>query len=288
MKLVRYGARGEERPAALDDTGQLRDLSSLCADIGGSTLLPAELARLRAVDYGDLPRVAGMPRLGPCVGGVGKIIGVGLNYADHAAESNMPVPAEPVVFMKPTSAIVGPNDVVEIPRGSEKTDWEVELGVVIGLPGRYIPPERAMEHVAGYCIVNDVSERAWQLERGTQWDKGKGHDTFAPIGPWLVTADEVPDPQTLDLWLEVDGHRYQNGNTRTMVFGVRALVAYISQFMSLRSGDIISTGTPPGVGLGQKPPRYLRPGQTMRLGITGLGEQEQRTVPAASSWENER
>jgi 2,4-diketo-3-deoxy-L-fuconate hydrolase len=220
-------------------------------------------------------------RLGPCVGRVGKFICIGLNYADHAAESNMPVPPEPVVFSKWTSAISGPDDDVEIPRGSSRTDWEVELGVVIGTAGRYIEESRALAHVAGYCIVNDVSEREFQLERGGgQWDKGKGHDTFGPIGPWLVTADEVADPQSLDLWLEVDGHRYQDGNTRTMVFGVASLVSHLSRFMSLQPGDIISTGTPPGVGMGQKPPRYLVPGQVMRLGIQGLGEQRQRTVAA--------
>lgn len=280
MKLLRYGPAGAEKPGILDSEGQLRDLTSVIADVGGAALLPATLAKLKALDTGGLPRVAGTPRIGPCVGAVGKIIGVGLNYSDHAAESNMAVPTEPVFFMKPASAIAGPNDDVEIPRGSQKTDWEVELGVVIGRPAKYVSPGRALEHVAGYCIVNDVSERAFQLERGTQWDKGKGHDTFAPIGPWLVTADEIPDPQSLDLWLEVDGHRYQNGNTRTMVFNVAQLVSYISQFMSLRPGDVISTGTPPGVGLGQKPPKYLRPGQTMRLGISGLGEQKQKTVPA--------
>jgi 2-keto-4-pentenoate hydratase/2-oxohepta-3-ene-1,7-dioic acid hydratase in catechol pathway len=210
---------------------------------------------------------------------VGKIIGVGLNYKDHAAESNMSIPKEPPLFLKPSSAIIGPNDDVEIPFGSEKTDWEVELGVVIGKPGKYLSVEQALEHVCGYLIVNDVSERAWQLERGGQWDKGKGCDTFAPIGPWLVTADEVGDPQSLDLWLEVDGVRFQNGNTRTMIFDVAYLVSYCSHFFGLKSGDIISTGTPPGVGLGQKPPKYLRPGQTMRLGITGLGTQRQCTVP---------
>lgn len=227
-----------------------------------------------------LPLIEGEPRIGPCIGNVGKIIGVGLNYANHVAESNMPEPSEPVLFLKASSAIVGPNDDVEIPRGSEKTDWEVELGVVIGEPAKCVTRERAMEHVAGYCIVNDVSERAYQLDRGGQWDKGKGYDTFAPLGPWLVTPNEIPNPQSLDLWLEVDGHRFQSGNTRTMIFGVAHLISYISQFMSLQSGDVISTGTPPGVGLDQKPPKYLRPGQTMRLGITGLGVQQQRTVLA--------
>jgi 2-keto-4-pentenoate hydratase/2-oxohepta-3-ene-1,7-dioic acid hydratase in catechol pathway len=278
MKLTRYGPRGSERPGILDANGCLRDLSLRVPDIGGATLLPEQLAKLRELDTANLPKVDNEPHAGPCVAGVGKIICVGLNYRDHAAESNMAVPSEPVLFMKPTSSIVGPDDDVEIPPGSEKTDWEVELGIIIGKPGRYIPERRAHEHIAGYCIVNDISERAYQLERGGQWDKGKGCDTFAPIGPWLVTADEIPDPQDLDLWLEVDGHRFQSGNTRTMIFGVFYLVSYISQFMSLQSGDIISTGTPPGVGLGQKPPIYLKSGQTMRLGIAGLGIQQQQTV----------
>jgi 2-keto-4-pentenoate hydratase/2-oxohepta-3-ene-1,7-dioic acid hydratase in catechol pathway len=284
MKLLRYGSPGRERPALLDSDGALRDLSFHVSDISGQALLPPSLKTLGALKPESLPLVEGKPRVGPCVGAVGKIIGVGLNYADHAAESNMPVPAEPPLFLKPSSAIVGPNDDVEIPLRSEKTDWEVELGVVIGRPGKYIPEKHALEHVAGYCVVNDVSERAYQLERGGQWDKGKCCDTFAPIGPWLVTSDEIADPQNLDLWLEVDGHRYQNGNTRTMIFGVAHLVSYISQFMSLQSGDIISTGTPPGVGLGQKPPKYLKAGQTMRLGISGLGIQQQRTVAAAGYW----
>jgi len=265
----------------LDGKGRLRDLSDCVPDVGGTALLPAGVDYLRSLDPSSLPEVAGSPRIGPCVGGVGKIIGVGLNYKDHAAESGMPFPSEPPLFLKCTSAIIGPNDDVEIPLGSEKTDWEVELGVVIGKPGRNLKQERAYEHVVGYCIVNDISERAWQLERGGQWDKGKGCDTFAPLGPWLVTTDEVPDPQQLNLWLEVDGHRFQTGNTASMIFTVAELVAYISQFMSLRSGDVISTGTPPGVGLGQKPPKYLRVDQSMRLGITGLGIQQQRTVPAA-------
>lgn len=280
MKLLRYGRKGSECPGILDTEGRLRDLSAHVSDIGGSALLPEQHAMLRGLDVASLPKVDGEPRLGPCVAGIGKIICVGLNYSDHAAESNMPVPSEPVLFMKPTSSIVGPNDDVEIPRRSEKTDWEVELGIVIGKPAKYVSESQAQEHIAGYCIVNDVSERAYQLERGGQWDKGKGCDTFAPIGPWLVTADEVSDPQNLDLWLEVDGRRFQSGNTRTMVFGVAHLVSYISQFMSLQSGDIISSGTPPGVGLGQKPPVYLKPGQTMRLGISGLGIQQQRTVAA--------
>jgi 2-keto-4-pentenoate hydratase/2-oxohepta-3-ene-1,7-dioic acid hydratase in catechol pathway len=280
VKLLRYGPPGREKPGLLDGSGRLRDLSQHIADIARMVLLPESLKFIGLLDHEKLPLIEGKPRIGPCVGNVGKIVGVGLNYADHAAESNMPVPSEPPLFLKPSSAIVGPNDDVEIPLGSEKTDWEVELGVVIGEPAKYVTRERAMRHVAGYCIVNDVSERAYQLERGGQWDKGKGCDTFAPIGPWLVTPNEISDPQNLDLWLEVDGHRFQNGNTRTMIFGVAHLISYISQFMTLHPGDVISTGTPPGVGLGQKPPRYLLAGQTMRLGITGLGVQEQRTVSA--------
>lgn len=280
MKLVRVGRPGAEKPALLDGQGRLRDVSQHVGDIAGAVLAPDGLDRLRRLDPDSLPLVAGAPRIGPCVGGVGKIVCVGLNYSDHAAESGMAVPPEPVLFLKPSSSLCGPCDDVEIPRGSEKADWEVELGVVIGSPAKYVPEERALDCVAGYCVVNDVSERAFQLERAGQWDKGKAHDTFAPVGPWLVTADEVPDPQALDLWLEVDGHRYQQGNTRTMVFGVAHLVSYISRFMSLLPGDIISTGTPPGVGMGQKPPVFLRAGQTMRLGITGLGEQRQRTVAA--------
>lgn len=280
MKLLRYGAAGHERPALLDNEGGLRDLSRHTSDIAGSALLPAALEALRSIDPKSLPRVEGEARIGPCVGDVGKIVCVGLNYSDHAAESNMPVPSEPVLFLKPSSAIVGANDDVQIPPGAEKTDWEVELGIVIGKPGKYISRESAFEHVAGYCIVNDISERSYQLERGGQWDKGKGCDTFAPIGPWLVTADEISDPHDLDLWLEVDGRRFQSGNTRTMIFGVDHLVSYISQFMSLHSGDVISSGTPPGVGFGQKPPLYLKVGQTMRLGISCLGIQQQRTVAA--------
>lgn len=285
MKLLRYGPKGQEKPGLLDAQGRVRDLSGEVSDIAGDALTPEGLARIAQLDVSSLPLVPGTPqqdlRLGACVGRVGKFICIGLNYADHAAESGMPVPVEPVVFSKWTSAIVGPNDDVEIPRGSQRTDWEVELGVVIGKGGRYISEAQAMEHVAGYCVVNDVSEREVQLERGGgQWDKGKGCDTFGPTGPWMVTADEVPNPQALDLWLEVDGRRYQNGNTRTMVFGVAQLISHLSQFMSLQPGDIISTGTPPGVGLGQKPPVYLVAGQTMRLGISGLGEQQQRTVQA--------
>ncbi|MCB4770049.1 fumarylacetoacetate hydrolase family protein [Ancylobacter sp. Lp-2] len=281
MKLVRYGQPGAERPAILDAQGVLRDLSGIVPDIGGATLLPEGLAKIAALDLSTLPAVDGNPRIGACVGQVGKFICVGLNYTDHAAESGMAIPDEPVLFMKTTSSIVGPNDDVEIPRGSEKTDWEVELGIVIGKTAKYVSKEDAYDHVAGYCVINDVSERHFQLERGGQWDKGKGCDTFGPIGPWLVTTDEITDPHVLDMWLEVDGKRYQNGSTRTMIFDVPTIVSYISQFMSLQPGDIISTGTPPGVGLGQKPPVYLKAGQTMRLAISGLGEQQQTTVPAA-------
>ena len=284
MKLLRYGPKGHEKPGLLDAQGHVRDLSAVIDDVAGAALLPESLARLRALDINRLPVVDGTPqaglRLGACVGNVGKFICIGLNYSDHAAETGAEVPAEPVVFNKWTSAISGPDDDVEIPRDSVKTDWEVELGVVIGKGGRYISEADALSHVAGYCVINDVSEREYQLERGGTWDKGKGCDTFGPLGPWLVTADEVPDPQALHLWLEVDGHRYQNGSTSTMVFGVAHLVSYLSRFMSLQPGDVVSTGTPPGVGLGQKPPVYLRAGQTMRLGIQGLGEQRQRTVNA--------
>lgn len=282
MKLLRYGQKGQEKPGVLDAQGRVRDLSGVVLDIAGHYLTSQELDILRALDLDSLPLVSGTPqqdlRLGPCVGSVGKFICIGLNYSDHAAESGMDMPMEPVVFNKWTSAICGPNDDVEIPRGSLKTDWEVELGVVIGKGGRYIDEADALEHVAGYCVINDVSERAYQLELGGTWDKGKGCDTFGPLGPWLVTADEVPNPQALHMWLEVDGHRYQNGSTATMVFQVPFLISYLSRFMSLQPGDVISTGTPPGVGFGQKPPIYLRLGQVMRLGIDGLGEQCQRTI----------
>lgn len=281
MKLLRYGPQGQEKPGLLDAQGRLRDISGQVADLAGEVLGADSLARLRQLDPNTLPLVDGSPRLGPCVGRVGKFICIGLNYADHAAESGLDVPKEPVVFNKWTSAICGPNDAVQIPRDSTKTDWEVELGVVIGKAGRYIDEANALDHVAGYCVVNDVSEREWQIERGGTWDKGKGFDTFGPLGPWLVTADEVADPQNLDLWLEVDGHRYQNGNTRTMIFTVAQIIAYLSRCMSLQPGDVISTGTPPGVGMGVKPQSvYLKPGQEMRLGIQGLGEQHQRTVAA--------
>jgi len=278
MKLVRYGAAGSEKPGLLDLTGALRDLSGVVDDIAGKTLLPDSLAKLRAIDPNSLPRVPGTPRLGACVGGVGKFICIGLNYSDHAAESNMAVPKEPVIFMKATSCIVGPNDNIEIPRGSEKTDWEVELGFVIGKPAKYVSEADALSHVAGYCVVNDVSERAFQLEGTGQWVKGKSADTFGPVGPWLVTSDEIKDPQNLSMWLEVDGTRRQNGSTKTMVFGVAHLVSYLSKFMSLQPGDLVTTGTPPGVGHGHKPPVYLRAGNEVRLGVEGLGEQRQRVV----------
>jgi ureidoglycolate lyase len=282
MKLVRYGNPGQEKPGLVDAGGVVRDLSAHVDDIAGAVLTPEGLARIAALDPASLPAVAGPGRFGPCVGRVGKFICVGLNYADHAAESGMKVPDEPVLFMKATSAITGPNDPVIIPRGSLKTDWEVELGVVIGKEARYVSEADAMDHVAGYCVVNDVSERAFQAERGGQWTKGKSADSFGPIGPWLVTRDEVKDPQKLKMWLSVDGVMRQNGSTATMVFGVRHLVHYISQFMSLQPGDVITTGTPPGVGMGIKPePVYLRPGQEIRLGIEGLGEQTQTTVAAA-------
>ena len=280
MKLLRYGPKGQEKPGLLDAEGRVRSLDGIVPDIDGDAFSSAGMDRLRRADPAGLPLVEGNPRLGPCVGKVGKMICIGLNYSDHAAESGMQVPPEPVIFMKATSAICGPNDDVEIPRGSEQTDWEVELGVVIGREAKYVDEASALDHVAGYCVVNDVSERHFQIHRHGQWVKGKSHDTFGPLGPWLVTRDEVPDPNDLAMWLEVDGHRYQDGSTRTMVYKVPFLVSYLSQFMSLQPGDVISTGTPPGVGLGQKPPVYLRPGQTMRLGVAGLGEQTQRTVQA--------
>ena len=278
MKLLRYGPPGREKPGLLDASGTIRDLSDVVDDIAGATLLPESIARISALDSGLLPAVSGQPRLGPCVGRVGKMLCIGLNYSDHAAESGMALPVEPILFMKATSCISGPDDDIVLPRGSLKTDWEVELAVVIGQPGKYIADDRALDHVAGYCVANDLSERAFQLEGTGQWVKGKSADTFGPIGPWLVTRDEIADWSTLDMWLEVDGRRFQNGSTRTMVFGVPFLVSYVSRYMSLQSGDVILTGTPPGVGLGQKPPVYLRAGQQVRLGITGLGEQHQHVV----------
>ena len=280
MKLLRYGPKGQEKPGMLDGQGRIRDLSGQIADLSGAALTPEGLARIAALDVAALPLVPGTPRLGPCVGGVGKFICIGLNYADHAAETGAAIPTEPVVFNKWTSAICGPNDDIEIPRGSTKTDWEVELGVIIGKGGRYIEESDALGHVAGYCVINDVSEREWQLERGGTWDKGKGCDTFGPLGPWLVTPDEAGEVGNLPMWLEVDGHRYQNGSTATMIFTVPQIIAYLSRFLSLQPGDVISTGTPPGVGLGQKPPVYLKGGEVMRLGIEGLGEQVQKVVRA--------
>ncbi|ADL02177.1 fumarylacetoacetate hydrolase family protein [Brevundimonas subvibrioides] len=279
MKLLRYGPKGLEKPGLLDEAGVIRDLSGHVADITPDLLHGEGLERLKAIDPASLPVVEGSPRHGTPVAGSRKFIAIGLNFADHAAESNLPIPAEPVVFMKAISCLTGPNDEVVIPRGSLKTDWEVELGIVIGKPASYVEEADALDHVAGYVLINDVSERAFQTERGGTWDKGKGCDTFGPVGPWLVTADEVADVQTLDMWLDLNGKRMQTGNTRTMIFGVAEIVAYVSQFMTLEPGDLITTGTPPGVGLGQKPePFYLKPGDVMRLGIQGLGEQQQTVV----------
>jgi 2-keto-4-pentenoate hydratase/2-oxohepta-3-ene-1,7-dioic acid hydratase in catechol pathway len=276
MKLLRFGPKGNEKPGLLDTNGVIRDLSGVLPDLTASQLARGVLARLAELDPTQLPAVAQPVRYAPIVADIGKLICVGLNYSDHAAESGMAVPGEPVLFMKATSSIMGCNDAVVLPRGSAKSDWEVELGVVIGKRARYVDEDQALDYVAGYCVVNDLSEREYQLERGGQWDKGKGCDTFGPVGPYLVTRDEVADPQNLDLWLELNGKRLQTGNTRTMVFNVAHLVSYISRFMTLNPGDVISTGTPPGVGLGQKPdPVYLKPGDRMRLGIAGLGEQEQ-------------
>ena len=275
MKLLRYGPQGAEKPGLLDAGGTIRDLSGVVGDIGGATLSDEGLDRLRGLDTAKLPEVDPRVRLGPCVGGIGKFICIGLNYSDHAAETGATVPPEPIIFMKATSAICGPNDPVIIPRGSEKTDWEVELGVVIGKRAKYVSEADAMDHVAGYCVVNDVSERDFQTERQGQWTKGKSADHFGPTGPWLVTRDEVADPQNLAMWLKVNGETRQNGSTATMVYGVAHLVSYLSQFMSLDPGDIISTGTPPGVGMGMKPPTYLKAGDVIELGIEGLGEQRQ-------------
>lgn len=280
MKLLRYGPVGQEKPGLLDQDGKIRDLSGHIADIADDVLTPEGLAKLAAIDPASLPEVSGNPRLGACVGNVRKFIAIGLNYADHAAESGLPVPAEPVVFNKWTSCIVGPNDDIQIPPGSVKTDWEVELGIVIGKAASNVSQQDALDHVAGYCVVNDVSEREWQIERGATWDKGKGFNTFGPIGPWVVTKDEVADPGKLHMWLEVDGKRYQDGTTETMIFPVAEIVAYCSQLMTLMPGDVITTGTPPGVGMGQKPPVYLKGGETIRLGIAGLGEQTQKVLPA--------
>ncbi len=278
MKLLRHGPAGAEKPGILDDDGTIRDLSGVVDDISGAVLSDEGLSSLRALDLATLPAVGADTRIGACVGQVGKFICIGLNYADHAAESGMELPAEPVIFFKATSAIIGPNDTVEIPRGSRKTDWEVELGVVIGTEAKYVSEAEAMNHVAGYCVVNDLSERDFQLHRSGQWVKGKSADTFGPIGPWLVTRDEVSDPQKLPMYLEVNGHRYQDGSTETMHFGVATVVSHLSQFMSLQPGDVISTGTPPGVGMGQTPQTYLKPGDTMELGIEGLGVQRQAVI----------
>ena len=278
MRLVRYGEVNAEKPGILDDQGGIRDLSSIVGDISPATVQAGELERIASIDPSSLPRVEGNPRLGPCVGQIGKFVCIGLNYTDHAKESGMPIPTEPIVFMKTTSAISGPNDNIELIRGSVKTDWEVELGIVIGAHTKYVSQENALDHVAGYCVVNDVSERQWQLEQGGQWIKGKSGDTYGPIGPWLVTRDEVPDPQNLDMWLEVNDKRHQDGNTRTMIFPVSQIISYLSQCMSLQAGDIIATGTPPGVGHGMKPPVYLQPGDVVRLSVEGLGLQQQQVV----------
>lgn len=278
MKLVRYGKPGKEKPGLIDADGKLRDLSGVVDDIGPKALSPKGLAKLAKVKPSKLPLVRGKPRLGVPLTGSTKFVAIGLNYSDHAAETNNPIPKEPIVFHKTLSSMNGPNDDVMLPKGSVKTDWEVELGVVIGTRARYVSQKEALGHVAGYCVINDVSEREYQLERGPQWDKGKGCDTFGPIGPWLVTRDEVPNPQRLGLWLDLNGKRMQTGNTRTMIFGVAKLVSYVSQFMTLMPGDVITTGTPPGVGLGHKPPLYLKKGDVMTLGIDGLGEQRQDVV----------
>lgn len=278
MKLLRHGAEGAERPGILHKDGTIRDLTGLVPDIGGAVLSDAGLAMLRGVDAASLPIVASDTRLGPCVAGTGKFICIGLNYADHAAESGLTVPPEPIIFMKASSAICGPNDPIIIPKTSQKTDWEVELAVIIGSKAKYVSQDNALAHVAGYAITNDVSERAFQTERSGQWTKGKSCDNFGQIGPWLVTRDQVADPQNLDMWLTVNGHKYQNGSTRTMVYGVAFLISYLSQFMTLHSGDVISTGTPPGVGMGQKPPVYLRAGDVVELGIAGLGQQRQDVI----------
>jgi 2-keto-4-pentenoate hydratase/2-oxohepta-3-ene-1,7-dioic acid hydratase in catechol pathway len=278
MKLLRYGAPGREKPGLADKDGNIRDLSKVITQIDDAMLAPRNLARLARVKPETLPIVRGNPRLGVPYAGITKFVAVGLNYSDHAAESGMPIPSEPILFMKATTCLTGPNDDVIQPKGSTKLDWEVELGIVIGTKAQYVSEAKALDHVAGYAVVNDVSERNFQLERGSQWDRGKGCDTFGPVGPWLVTTDEIPDPQVLDLWLDVNGEKRQRGSTRTMVFGCAHLVSYISQFMTLLPGDIITTGTPPGVALGMKPPQYLKPGDVITLGITGLGEQRQRVV----------
>ena len=278
MKLVRYGNPGREKPGLIDAEGKLRDLSSVVTDIGPEQLGPTALNRIRKANIARLPLVRGKPRMGCPVANIGKFVAIGLNFADHAAEANAPIPKEPIVFMKATSCIQGPDDPVMLPKGSVKSDWEVELGIVIGTRARYVSRKDALSFVAGYCVVNDVSEREFQLERGPQWDKGKGCDTFGPIGPWLVTTDEIENVQRLDMWLDVNGERMQTGNTKTMIFGAAQLVSYVSQFMTLLPGDVITTGTPPGVGLGMKPPRFLKKGDVMTLGIEGLGAQRQEVI----------
>lgn len=280
MKLLRVGAIGKERPAILDSDQQIRDLSSVITDINGGQLSDQALKALQQIDFDSLPLVDSSERVGPCVSGVGKVVCIGLNYSDHAAEAGMELPTEPVLFMKATSAIAGPNDPIQIPRGAEKTDWEVELAIVIGKRTKYISEDQSMEHIAGFCLANDLSERAFQLERQGSWDKGKSHDSFAPLGPYLVTKDEINDPQNLKLFTEINGERFQDGNTKTMVFNVKTIVAYLSQFMTLEAGDVIMTGTPPGVGMGQSPQKYLKAGDTVRIGIEGLGEQNQRCIDA--------
>lgn len=284
MKLLRYGAPGAEKPGLLDAAGRVRDLSGVIPDISGDALRPAGLKALQALDPETLPLVEGTPqddlRLGACVGNIGKFVCIGLNYADHAEEAGMPIPEEPIIFNKWTSAVVGPNDDIQVPRGSSKTDWEVELGVVIGEPGSYIDEANAMDHVAGFCVINDVSERDFQLNRAGTWDKGKGCDTFGPTGPWLVTLDEIADMDNMDMWLDVDGKRMQTGSTATLIFKIPHLVSYCSQFMSLQAGDVISTGTPPGVGMGQSPQQFLHGGEVVTLGIAGLGEQKSKVLPA--------
>jgi len=281
MKLLRYGRAGAEKPGMLDANGRIRDLSGVVADINAAAIAPASLRKLGKLDPASLPLVRGKPRLGPCVVRPLNFVCIGLNYADHAAETGAAIPKEPIVFLKSLGAFNGPNDDVKIPRGAKKVDYEVELGIIIGTTARYVPENDAMRHVAGYCIVNDVSEREFQSERGGTWDKGKGCDTFGPVGPWLVTRDEIPDPQALHMWTDVDGKRMQDGNTKTMIFGVQKLVSYVSHFITLHAGDVIATGTPPGVGLGRKPvPIFLKAGQTMQLGIDGLGEQMQKLVAA--------
>ena len=279
MKLLRYGNPGQEKPGMLDQNGTIRDLSNIVEDIAGDVLLPEGLEKLKNLDPSSLPTIEGSPRMGACVSGIGKFICIGLNYSDHAEETGASVPSEPIIFSKATSAVCGPDDDIIIPRNSVKTDWEVELWVVIGKPAKYVEETSALDHVAGYCVINDVSEREYQIERQGQWVKGKSCDSFGPTGPWLVTPDEAGDPQNLKLWLEVDGKRYQDGSTNTMVYSVAFLIHYLSQFFTLHPGDVISTGTPPGVGMGQKPdPVYLRPGQTIRLGVEGLGIQTQKTI----------